>query len=234
MRNLFLSVSLWFIQHILPNHLKDEICGDVEEEYTQHIVPEQGRLKANIWLFKQTFLTCSRYVFTYSKGLAFITATICLGVFLTLAFAITWLSNMSDASVLSNLFWQNWLEGHSHQVFFEPAFWEYLPEAYQHIFDLNLWFDLSACIYSVIALYFLAKINRTKTLSLMGYITLALLFMVLPYIWGTYQFMFNDIVMKASGPIISTMWFTILYMILPVGYQIVRKLNSQGKISTAV
>jgi hypothetical protein len=227
MRNPFLLVSLWLLQHLLPNKIKDDISGDLEEEYTKYILPEQGMLKSNVWLFKQTFLTCSRYVFTYSRGLVFLAATLCLAIFLTFAFAIIWLSNMYDPTTLSELFWQNWLAGHSHQVFFEPAFWQYLPEAYKYVFDINLWFDSIACLYTILALYFLAKIDKSKQLSVIKYIFLAIIFMVLPYLWGTYQFMFNDIALKKSGPIVATMWLTILYMILPVGYQIVRKLACQ-------
>lgn len=182
---------------------------------------------SNIWLIKQTFLTCSRYVFTYSRSFALLAATLCLAIFLTLAFAIIWLSNMYDPTTLSKLFWQNWLSGHSHQVFFEPAFWQYLPEAYKYIFNINLWFDSIACLYTILALYFLAKIDKSKKLNVINYTILAIIFMVLPYLWGTYQFMFNDIVMKKSGPIVATMWLTILYMILPIGYQIVKKLSSQ-------
>ncbi|NQY66078.1 MAG: hypothetical protein HRT38_20865 [Alteromonadaceae bacterium] len=234
MRNPFLSVSLWLLQHLLPNKIKDDISGDLEEEYTKYILPEQGVLKSNVWLFKQTFLTCSRYVFTYSRGFAFLAATLCLTIFLTLAFAIVWLSNQYDPSTFSELFWQNWLSGHSHQIFFEPAFWQYLPEAYKYIFDINLWFDWIACLYTFLALYFLAKIDKSKQLSVMKYIFLALIFMVLPYLWGTYQFMFNDIVIKKSGPIVAIMWLTILYMILPIGYQIVRKLGSQKSTDPTV
>jgi hypothetical protein len=234
MRDPFLIVSIWLIQHLLPSQIKDDISGDLEEEYTLSIVPKQGRVKANIWLSKQTFLTCSRYIFTYSKGLSLLVATISLATFFTLVFAISWLSNMNDSTAFSHLFWQNWLTGHSHQVFFEPAFWQFLPEAFSHIFDINLWVDLRACLYSVLSLYCLTKINKLKQLSTVKYIFLALMFMILPYLWGTYHFVFNDIVMKKSGPIVATMWFTILYMILPIGYQIVKKINSPEKTRSTV
>jgi hypothetical protein len=225
MRNPFLSVSLWLLQNLLPNKIKDDISGDLEEEYTKYILPELGVFKSNIWLLNQTFLTCSRYVFTYNRGFAFLAAILCLSIFLILAFAIIWLSNQYDPTTLSDMFWQNWLSGHSHQVFFEPAFWQYLPEASKYIFDINLWFDWIACLYTILALYILARIDKSKQLSVMKYIFLALIFMALPYLWGTYQFMFNDIVIKESGPIVAIMWLTILYMILPIGYRIVRKLG---------
>ena len=225
MHNTLLNLSIWFIQHIAPNNIKDDLSGDLAEEYTQHILPEQGSVKASLWLLRQTSLTCAHYVFTFVNGIAFIVALIGLSIFSLLAAAIFWLSNVPSFDVS---LWQTWSQQASHhRLVFEPDFWQFIAQFYADGFLVSSfynWIDVTAVFYSLLALYVLAKLDKAKTLTAFKYALSAIALMSVPYLWGTYQFLFNDMVTgPQTGPIVATMWLTIMYMILPTTYQLAKK-----------
>ncbi|WP_019617250.1 hypothetical protein [Psychromonas ossibalaenae] len=235
MRNTLLSMSLWLFQHILPNEVKDDISGDLQEEYTEHVLPEKGKFQADIWLLKQTLLTCSHHIFTYSNGFALLAALIGLSIFFILSVAIAWLSTFKAIDV-SDAFMNNLSSGASHKIFVEPAFWQYIPESYQHFseFGIWMWIELRAGLYSICAVYFIAKINKIIGLNIKSYALLAIMLMFIPYFWGTYQFLFHDIPLKEAGPIIATMLFTVWYMILPISWQLIKKIIASNSVSSGL
>ena len=233
MRNPLLSISLWLFQHILPNEVKDDISGDLEEEYTEYVLPEKGKFQANIWLLKQTLLTCSHHVFTYSNGLALLVALISLSVFFILSVAIAWLSTIKATDV-SDEFLKNWSSGPSYKTFVEPAFWQYMPESYQHFFEwsIDMWLNLPAVLYSICAFYFMAKINKVIDLNIKSYALLAIVLMFSPYFWGEYQCLFSDLSPKEAGPMVAFTWIAVWYMILPIGYQLIKKIIDKNSVSS--
>lgn len=234
MRNSLLSISLWLFQYLLPDEVIDDISGDLEEEYTQYVLPEKGKFQANIWLLKQTLLTCSHHVFTYSNGLALLIALISLSVFFILSVAIRWLSNL-DATEVSDDFVKSLSSGGaSYKTFVEPAFWQFMPKSYQNFseFGIWMWVELRAVLYSICAFCFMVKINKIFDLNIKSYALLAIALIFIPYIGGTYLFLFTDVSLKDAGPISATMLFTVWYMILPVGYQLIKKIIDKNSVNS--
>jgi hypothetical protein len=39
----------WFLEHLLPARTREEVVGDLREEYIEAMLPRRGRLRANLW-----------------------------------------------------------------------------------------------------------------------------------------------------------------------------------------
>jgi hypothetical protein len=81
-----------------------------------------------------------------------------------MALGIIWLSSYDDPSAFSANFWQKF-DTASHIVFFEPAFWQYAPQAFSEGMSFNLWLDSDAIIYSIISLILLRRLINVILLT---------------------------------------------------------------------
>lgn len=208
----------------LPKKLQEDISGDLEEEYQQLRTECKGKNEPELWLIKQTLLTCTRFIFTPNNLLITLVSLFSLILFTLMALGIIWLSSYDDMSAFSANFWQKF-DTASHILFFEPAFWQYAPQALSEGMSFNLWLDLDAIIYSIISLILLRRVDKRYFINAKAYTILALTLMLLPYLWGSMQFLLYTIPLIETGPIIATMWLTILYMILPIAFTLVKKLK---------
>jgi hypothetical protein len=215
----------WFILLSLPNYLSSDICGDLEEEYTTIALPLEGKRKANYWLVKQTLAICTHFLFSMKNCLSLLVITMAIFIFFTMGVSVFWLSDLADASVLNDVFWQQWLAGNSYQIFFEPILWQSIPQVFAQPVDWSLWLYQPALIYSLISFYFFYKAYELSKLSIMKSLLIAFAVITLPYLLGGALFVFMDIEMNESGPIVAFMWLTTLYLILPVSYQFINKIK---------
>ena len=209
----------------LPRHLIEDISGDLEEEY--QLLKKEGcdKNSPNLWLIKQTIMTCTRYTCTVTNLLVAFVALFSLTLFAFMALGIIWLSSYDDPSAFSAKFWQEFNNA-SHIVFFEPKFWHYAPTALSEGMSFGLWIDGPALTYSIIALVFLSWLDRRMQLTAKIYSQISLPSMFLPYLWGSAKFLLYQISMVETGPLIATMWLSILYMTLPIGYVLMNKIKA--------
>jgi len=91
--------------------------------------------------------------------------------------------------------------------------------------SFGLWIDGPALTYSIITLVLLKIIDQRNQFTAIKYAQIALCLMFLPYLWGSAKFMLYQISMVETGPLIATMWLSILYMILPIGFTLVKKMK---------
>lgn len=231
MKYSLLNSCKFLIQHCLPIKIRDDVCGDIEEEFTQLSRDSKAQYQTNFWLLKQTILTCGYFIMTVKKLWSLAIAVLSVGLFMLMAFAIIWLSNYSDISAFSEQFWYQFSTGNSHLVFFEANFWQYSLQSISKGMEFQLWLDSTAFIYSLIALFLLFKLNNRNNLSVKQYAILSISLMMLPYLIGSIIFAVKHVPLIEVGPIIATMWLTICYMILPICFQLIQKINnSQMKV----
>jgi hypothetical protein len=228
---MLLSMCKKLLIICLPKKLQEDILGDLEEEYQQLLTQYKGKNEPKLWLIKQTLLTCTRFIFSPNNFLITLINLFSLTLFTIMALGIIWLSSYDDPSAFSANFWQKF-DTASHIVFFEPAFWQYAPQAFSEGMSFNLWLDSDAIIYSIISLILLRLVDKRFFINAKAYTILALTLMLLPYLWGSMQFLLCTIPLKETGPIIATMWLTILYMILPIGFTLVKKLKQLSEKGT--
>jgi len=212
---------------ILPSQVKSDICGDLHEEFHQYIKMEKGNIMANRWFWNQTLSTCSRYLFTRERLLSVLTVLITIAILATLYIAITLLSHATDATFYyNNEFWHN---GKIHLLFFEAKFWNYTSDPIFQRFPIAHLTDLNSGIWSGFALFALFKLEKKFQLSTMFFSALAILLMICPYIYGVILFQVSSLDNKEIGPLIALMWLPIMYMVIPIAYLILSKLNSSIK-----
>lgn len=212
---------------ILPIYVKDEICGDLEEEFHQYIKKERGNVMANRWFWNQSLTTSIRYLFTKQRLFSLLTILIALSVFTILYVAVTFLT-YAGSEFFNDEFWKN---GNVHLLLFESKFWNFTSNTITDNIRVSHLTDLNSGIWSGLALLFLFILNKnyqfnTKTFSILG---LALMF--IPYLYGFISLQTTIVDNKEIGPLIAFMWLPVMYMVLPIAYVIVTKLNtSQGNV----
>ena len=215
----------WFVCLCIPNYFSCDISGDLEEEYNTIMLPIYGRRKANRWLIKHTLTICTHFIFSTKNLLSVLISVVAVSVFSTMFISIFWLSDLTDASVLNDAFWQQWLAGNTYQIFFEPVLWQSISQVFTQSVDWSLWLYQPALIYALISLYFLYNICPLTKLSISKYLLVALTVIILPYFFGWSLFLFMDIKMNESGPIVAFMWLTTMYLIMPLSYQLINKIK---------
>jgi len=222
-----LTWSKWFIRLSIPTHLVDDISGDLEEEYTTIILPANNRFKAKFWLIQQTIFICAHFIFSLKNIGACLISVVAISLSFLMIVSVFWLSDLSDsdAKMFSDFFWKKWLHGNSYQLFFEPAFWQSAPKVFLQPIDWSIWFYKPALIYAFILFFILHKINISKNLSVLEYFLMSTTGILLPYLAGNILFFFMNIKMTESGPIVAFMWLSTLYLMIPISYQLVRRLK---------
>jgi len=200
----------------------------LEEEYITITLPIYGKPKADRLLIKHTMEICTHFIFSTKNLLSFLVSVVAVSIFFTMAISVFWLSNLADISVLSDAFWQQWLAGNTYQIFFETLLWQSIPQIFAQPIDWSMWLYKPALIYALIAYYFLYKVCVITKLSIIKYLLIALTVIILPYFFGTALFLFMDIKMNESGPIVAFMWLNTLYLIIPFSYQLISKIKTSN------
>jgi hypothetical protein len=135
---------------------------------------------------------------------------------------------------LSDTFWQEWHTENPHNIFFHPVFWQYLTEFHQYYNEycgFSIWLKSDAILHSICVLYVITKISISFHLNVKIYTYFAITLMFVPYIWGTYLLFSSDLEPKQLGPIVASMWLTTVYIILPMGYQLIKKIISNNSVN---
>jgi hypothetical protein len=221
-----LTCCKWLIRLCTPSNFSDDICGDLEEEHSTISKSTDGKRDADIWIIKNTSKTCIHFVLSKSNIFSLLISVTAISISFTMIVSVFWLSALEDASVLSDAFWHQWLNGSTYQIFLEPILWQSAPQVFSQTIDWNLWFYPSAMIYALIAYYILCKISVNFRLSITEYSLVSVLTLLLPYFIGSAMFFFMDVKMTEAGPIVAFIWLSTLYLVMPISYQLINKLKT--------
>ncbi|NQZ89576.1 MAG: hypothetical protein HRT54_18525 [Colwellia sp.] len=222
----------WFIRLCSPNSFSDDICGDLEEEHTTISQSIKGKSNADLWMIQQTLKICIHFILSKNNLLSLLVSVAAISISFTMIVSVSWLSDLEDASVLSDAFWQQWLNGSTYQIFLEPVLWQSAPQAWSQPVDWNMWFYQPSVIYALISFYTLYKITAKLHLSITEYSLVSMLTLLIPYLIGNALFFFMDIKMTEAGPIVAFMWISTLYLILPISYQFINRLRMSERCFT--
>ena len=224
-----LTCCKWLIRLCIPSIFSDDICGDLEEEHNIISKSTHGKTNADIWIINNTLKTCIHFVLSKNNVFSLLISVAAISISFTMIVSVFWLSALEDASVLSDAFWQQWLNGSTYQIFLEPILWQSAPQVFSQTIDLHLWFYPSAVIYALVAYYILYKINANFHLSITEYSLVSMLTLLLPYLIGSAMFFFMDVKMIEAGPIVAFMWLSTLYLVMPISYQLINKLKTSER-----
>jgi len=216
-------IASMLLQGILPHNVRDDICGDLEEEFNRYILTEKGVVRAKIWFWGQCLKTCTRYLMTTPRLLSFLAIFMTVLMLAALSMSILFMSSgIDDEYIISQSFWLN---GRVHQLFFEPAFWSLASEIFGGDFTLASFIDVRSVLFSMTALCVLRRLDNKFDYHITNYIGLGLCIMLAPYVYGYVIFQVNDLALKQAGPLIAFMLLPIMYMAGPICFGAIKKLN---------
>lgn len=208
----------------VPASLKPHLLGDLEEEF-QKRARQDAKLAAN-WYWKQAVKTSSHYLTQYlasSDCLRKLTILIAVLLFPSLIIMVSWLSNMDNAS---DSIWNNLLQGKVHSFLLSGEVIENGTSKLFQCFDLDMYFHVPAVFWALFSFLVLFVRNRVKPFSAHQAAGWGFTLMLMPYVFGL---IYIDIMQPAPrqvGPTIAFMTISIIYIVLPLAWFIVRKTKS--------
>ena len=153
-------------------------------------------------------------------------ASISIAIFYVLVVAIIFLSNAGPSQITGDAYWTN---GAIHLFFFEAEFWRFFGPLGQADTSLNLFINVPSILWFLMSCTLLFFLDKKSPLSLRSFAILALTLLLLPYIWGVAYFNLFEVPLKECGPIIAFMWISILMLILPFGFGLIRKVQQRAR-----
>ncbi|BDX07927.1 permease prefix domain 2-containing transporter [Planctobacterium marinum] len=208
---------------VVPNHLKESLTGDLEEEFAHRAMTNDKQ--ATHWFWRQTMQTSLHYFSQYLateamlKKLVIITTLV---LFPTLLIMISWLSNMDTET--SEHVWNNLLQGKIHSFLFEAEVLALGSEKLATDFDLLMYFNTPAALWTVFALAVLYFRNKKAAFSAHQAAAWSTVLMLLPYLFGLIYIEIIEPQARHVGPPVAFMALSIVYLILPSSSLVLRKM----------
>ena len=113
--------------------------------------------------------------------------------------------------------------------FIEAEYWRLFGKLGQAEISLNEFLNMPAILWLILSCTLLFCLDKKYQLSLRSFAIIALTLISLPYIWGVAYFNLFEVPLKGSGPIIAFMWISILMLILPFSFGLIRKIHIRAK-----
>ncbi|UAA39232.1 hypothetical protein KIH87_02385 [Paraneptunicella aestuarii] len=210
------KLAMKLLEWLLPEKVKEEISGDLIEEFNGSDEPLKSR---NFKFWHQTLATCWRYSINKQAIYTGLGVSLILSVFFVMLTAITFLAFGSD-EVFEHPYWTT---GALHQFFLESLFWDSLANGLMFDASIGLLFNIPSCIWTVGCFLVLHWFERRERLNLRNYLFFAFTALALPYGIGMLYFNVNQVPLREAGPIIAFMWLPIVYMIIPLGFALLKR-----------
>jgi hypothetical protein len=221
--HLSLKLALWLVDKCLPVSIKDDVAGDLSEEFS-----DAAESKRHFKLWQQTLGVCWQYAlrnkaFVQSFGVTLFTIVISS----VLIHAVLVLSFVDDPVLYSRAYWEN---GKIHQLFFDKTFWSLVMQEGAYPFGVNALIDGWSYTWAITCLFAINLLSQKITITMKGYLWLTLVACTLPYAFGVYNFQYSELTRMEIGPIIAFMWISILYILVPMSVVIIRALYRQSTV----
>jgi len=208
----------------LPNTVKHEILGDMEEEFNQQFILF-GNKKAKYFYWKQAIV--SIFQFTAIRANNSLSSSnlkqklsLVLGgaVFLISLLLIAWLSHIEGFDGFSNNIEAELAQGNLHKALTQAQFWQTSILNLKHTFNLGTYFQFEAFVWAAFAIFFINYINNRHFISATNTIFLLYFMTLLPYLVGSIYLEFSYLSIQQAGPLLAKIIFSIFYLILPTTF----------------
>ncbi|MCC2606392.1 permease prefix domain 2-containing transporter [Planctobacterium marinum] len=207
---------------VVPAHLRESITGDLEEEFTTLL--KYNKQNATRWYWRQTMQTSLHFFAQYlatESLLKKLVIAVTLVLFPTLVLMISWLSNMDHDT--SEHIWQSLLQGQVHTFLFEAEVLSLGTDKLLSDFDLGMYFNTPATLWTLFALAALYIRNKRADFSAHQAAAWCTMLMLLPYLFGLIYIEIIQPQARHVGPPVAFMTLSIVYLILPMAWFILSK-----------
>ncbi|NMH61306.1 hypothetical protein [Alteromonas ponticola] len=213
-------LALWLLDVTLPDTVKDDITGDLTEEYCGST--DTGLTK-NKWFWHQTIATCWRFTMTKQKLTSIGLATLSILLFGLIAYSILFLSVADDPVSFQKAYWT---DGNFHQFFFDEPLWQFIGANNLSQLTIDMFIHLPSLVWTVAALGLFVLVKKQFALSFSKQLLAAVILILLPYVGGVAYFSLNEVALNQAGPILALMLISALYLLLPFTHLLVKELKA--------
>lgn len=215
------GIATHLLRWTVPENLQETLLGDLVEEFLQRtqVDPQQ----AKNWYWRQSMTTSIHYVTRYITSedlLRRLTILVAMVLFPALVSMIAWLSSMDSAS---EHIWQNLLLGKVHAFLFESEVLVNGSGALISSAEIGMYINVPSILWALLTFSVLYLRNRFSDFSAHQAAGWGLAMMLSPYVFGM---IYIDIIHpepKQIGPTVAFMTISIVYIILPLAWFILRK-----------
>lgn len=207
---------------VLPDDLKNEIIGDLSEEFYHQVHSNPDHRQAKKWLWQQTTKTIAIFAsIRIARALRDLdlmhTMALFIGivVFVATFVVITLLSHLDGFDDYSFDLSAMLVSGDLHQALAHSEFWQ---QALTHSFylnDLNYLFQWPALLWAGASTLLLSLCAKTSWMSKHSIAGLAVCLVFAPYLLGTVYLQHNQVTINQAGSILALMLFSIMYLVVP-------------------
>ncbi len=212
----------------LPRYLCDNISGDLEEEF--YDLADRDINKARRWYWQQSLITSLIYLNKKLASAAFAAALnriLAVSVFMLMVLMVFFLSNMDSLDNYSDGAWDALMAGRIDFFLSEPEFWGTVPgQLGAAFYDLDMYLNLPSMLFAMLSLGILLLLDKRQGLNAIKMALWGYTLCSLPYLWGLLEIATHHYAPREVGPIIAFMLISPLYLLLPVGYLVNKKLSS--------
>lgn len=194
---------IWLLTRLANPAYRQELIGDIEEEYIQR---KQANQETRDWLTKQFIFAIWDGQKAMLKTTGFVrTLSIicCLLVLPTIALFVGWLSNMREVS--ENL-WQLLLSADIHRILLHSEYWHtaWNESGIRHL-DIGMFIHIPSIIWALVFAFSAHRlINKTIPTAWL-FAGFSLVFFLVPYLFGYALINSFDLYPRLIGPILAFM-----------------------------
>ena len=232
-------IAEWLLSLCLPNTIKNEILGDLAEEFNQKIAKSANHQMVKQKYWQQALTTSIQYAIIHGKN-SLIDANsqqkimLLIGTifFISIYLLITWLSNINSTEGINFDIFTELQNGNVHKILTQTGFWPLATTSMYEIKGLSYLFQFEALVWTFISVKILAFCRQKNTISKATFFIFSLLWLFIPYVFGAIYLKLTLLPIQQVGPIVAIMLFSILYLILPITYMNVKNLSTHLNVET--
>ena len=202
-RTAMLKLATWLLSRLANPAYRNELIGDMEEEYTER---QQTNQVTTNWLLRQTASAIWDGQNAMVKSTGFVKAlsiVLCVMTLPTIVLFVGWLSNMQ---MPSEQLWQLLMAGEVHFILFNTEYWRiaWNESGISHL-EFEMFIHIPSILWAMVfagsTYWFLKKSNPSVWL----FSAFALAYMLLPYLFGYAVINSLEPVDQKVGPILAFM-----------------------------
>jgi hypothetical protein len=219
----------------LPNAIKDEILGDLEEEFNAHIAHYSDNRQAKFNYWKQAIITIFQFIAIRGKNSILssntkqkISLTVGFSVFLISLLLISWLSHLNGFEYFTQNMETELAQGNPHKALVQTQFWQISLLNIKYANSLDYFFQFEAFIWAVFSIIVINLISKKNLMSKNLMIFSSSVMIFIPYVAGSIFLEFAHYPIQQVGLILAKMIFSIFYLVLPMTYLTYRNLSTRN------
>lgn len=208
------KLSCAVLEITLPAHIKDQVLGDLQEEYGKRL-PDNAAA-ARRWYRYQALRTVVQYFSQFLGSDKLLKVAVILASFIlvpVIFVMVAWLSNVDDTTerVLQYL-----LAGDMHKVAITREFWAYAVQSVSQQKDLFMYVNMPSVMWASVSLFWIGYKNKKQLMTAHQLALWGSALMLLPYLLGTFYLSAFAMPPRVVGPIIAFMLLSLFYLLVPV------------------